>query len=499
MLRRREVLLAATGLAASAVLSSCESEPEHDSVDPRSVFDSAVHRLDRSRSPLFYPASSSDPGILPWGTAYVLQALQVMLDKTLDGSYARQFIDVAERVLPLRDNQIGVHDFRGRSGSVWSVANRYTVERADVLDPYGTRVFVLSSAEFLSPPDRSVVVLPQNNGIFDVAVVDTRRRKTLEVVRRLSTDERDASYAPTQLRSISPTKTWLTCQDLRTRRDIRTQLPRQNAPLKPQRVAFAVHSGMIAAPLVEFYQTVRRNSALSDYMAQAEKYRGVAEDAWAFHRDEIRFSSGFASVVIPRGTPVRADGCAVPHNQAATLGRLGSGLGWASNMSNASASARAIFKSLMSDMRPVAAGGVTWPYNWTQSDLYRGFSANSDVSTYTPVMESAPGPEDVSHGALDVSALIVGHSNNNGVTKTTLDQLRATYRRLLSTDDFAATVAQGAAQRGGSQSVNLWAEVAPQPLLDNPLAIGQLSQVSGSDTPNGGQLLGAARLVRRSS
>lgn len=496
MLRRRDViLLVAAGLVGSAALTSCESDP----VDPKTIFDAAYHRLERSESPLLYPSATSGPGNLPWGTAYALQALQVMLDKTRDRTYAKLFIDLADRVLALRDSQTDTRDFQGRSGSVWSVGDRYTVEQAKLRDGVGNRVFVMSSAEFLSPPDRSVVVAPQSDGTFNVAVVDTRNHTTLEIIRGLSTNKRDTNYAPARLRLMSPTKTWLTCQDVRTQRGVSTQLPHQTVALTPQRVAFAVHSGMIAAPLVEFYQTVTQDPTLSEYRAKAENYRGVAKDAWSFHKDEIRHSDGFGSMVIPKNTPVRADGCAIPHNQAATFGRLGSGLGRAGQVPDASASAGAIFKTLMADMEPAAGGGVTWPYNWTQSSLYRGFSAGSEISTFTPVMAPAKGPEDVSHGALDVSALVTGFSNNDVVTRSTFDQLQATYRRLLSSDNFAATVAPGGAGDGGSRSINLWAQVAPGSLLNNPVAVGQLSRTSVTDSPAGGQLLGVARLVRRVS
>lgn len=147
--------------------------------------------------------------------------------------------------------------------------------------------------------------------------------------------------------------------------------------MRPARVAIAVHSGMIAAPLAEFAAHIRRTPGLQQFEGQGERYRRAAKAEWDAHTPEIRRSPADTWVWLPRSTPARYDGSALPHNQALALARLGLAL----DDRGARQTAAEIFRIFASDVR-IRDKALEWTYFPTRSSPFKGYEAAAQVSEF---------------------------------------------------------------------------------------------------------------------
>ncbi|MBO1767482.1 hypothetical protein [Allobranchiibius sp. GilTou38] len=491
------MVLGAAGVIAAGVSAGCSSEPRkpETAID---VFDNAWAAVRKAHPDSAYPGPNSGPQVLPWETSYILQALQTMVRVTGERRYADDFVRISRRVLSLRDQELGHVAFDGQSGPVWSVADRYTVLQATLNDNGGAPCLLVSSAAPGVAQPQRLRVEPNADGHFDLYVFDARNGQLLDRVKGLSTHRGDPAYAPMRLRALSPTSAWLTCRDMRGSSTDSVQLAAAEHTMAPARVSFAVHTGMIAAPLMEFATTVSQNAKLRSYTSDAEAYRSAASAAWAHHRAQIKNVDGYTCMVMPRGTPARVDGTPLPHNQSLAYARLGSGVGRSYGDATISSVSAELFKTVISDMRPVPGEeGVIWPYYWSKSSCYSGFSSDSNVSEFTPSMPATKAAEDTQHGAIDVMALVAGRANNAGVSDSTIKILANTYGRLVSSGCFAASLSPGAHGCNGS-AAGLWAgSLVPGSSALDKATRAQLHQARKGD-PSGVNLLGAALVAAAS-
>lgn len=389
----------------------------------RRAYDQAEAAYRRAAGRRSIPA---DPGgTLAWGVSRVLQSYLIMYDATHDRSYLDKLVDVSEAVLAARDDQTGRVDHRGRSLPAWGAAEPYTVSCADLDGTDGRPALRLASTAV--GPAATVAVRQHELDLFDLVVTDPLGHS--ETVTGLSLDRGHSRYVVRVLARRYPATAGLTVADLRDS-PLHPGLLRSRSRVSfmAQRYVFAVHTGMICAPLAQLAALLVREPDLAQRFAQpAGRLREAAEAAVSVHDADWRpvgTRRGLYAYGI--GAPVRTDGTALPHNQYLAMARCQAQLFLATGDTSYRNRATLMLSLFQSDLGTSAAAPV-WPYHWTGSPVYQGYEAGETTSVYSPRMPPVRNGEDPSHAGLDVDAVVAGFDTGLGVPRALLTRLTATF------------------------------------------------------------------------
>lgn len=410
------------------------------------------------------PSLTNDRGRLAWGTAYHLQARLAMFRATGDRRHLEALLERGEQVLAMRDDQRGVPDYQGLRRPVWSAAGSYTACWRDLVDEGGRPVLRVRS---LAKGDEvSCSVRPGADGRgFDLAVRGAADDQ-VEELRGLSSDPASERYLVRQLLALAPTPLDLTAEDLRPAGAGEAVLQPDKGPMERYRYAFAVHTGMLVAPLAAAAVLIRGDAGLrSRYAGVATRFVDASEAAMQAHDADWTSYGDAAVYAFGRGAPVRGDGTPLPHNQYLAAARAHMHLARAVDDPVHRRRARSMLAVFWSDLS--AGVSPVWPYYWSASASARGYTADSGISGYSPAQQPNRAVEDTSHGALDVECLVQGHRSGFGDRSSDLRRLASTFlqhvaRRTSSGEPTSADVLAARSAAGSyDESVPRWAVLAP--------------------------------------
>lgn len=365
-----------------------------------------------------------DASTLAWSESRALLSYLVMYEATADATYLDTFVATSERVLALRDDQVGHLDYRGRSRPCWSASYPYTVRHVDVLDTGGTPAIRLASS---SPSSRVVIeVAPQSADMFTLVVRAEPDRPAS--VSRLSLDARSPQYVVRRLRIGFPDPASLIAINLR-RNAFQTGsiAPVQGVELLPTRYTFAAHTGMIGAPLARFAGMVRADRDLHRRygLVAARLSEGVATAVDLHDGEWKQVSSRKGGYAFEVGAPVRGDGTFLPHNQNLAMARCLTYLYRAIGDETYRLRAQHAVNLFLSDLGD--APTPTWSYHWTGNPAYHGYDVGEVASVHSPRMSPRGGIEDTSHGALDVAAAVAAFDNGTAIPFSLPPRLARTF------------------------------------------------------------------------
>jgi len=397
---------------------------------------------------------TNDDGSLAWGEAYVLQSYMTMYRATRDRRYLDLCAEVVELVLGLRDVDRAVSDYRGCSALAWSATRPYTAQWVDLtnssLKPLVRLRCALSGAYQIR-----VQVLAREDGRFDLTVVAPNSVEDMHTA--LSLDAADPRYIVRWLDDRSPTRALLTAVDLREGRSAEI-LRTARVEMRPFRYVFAVHTGMIAAQLLDFRREVFRTvSLVKRYKGIADRSLTAAQEAVHSHDPDWRpgvAPSNLGSYVFARGAPVANDGTLLPHNHNLAMARALAYLFVQTGIAEYRDRVSAILQTFESDLSPGSA--PIWPYYWSKSRPYTGYSKSDDISTFTRQQSANRALEDTSHGALDVEAVVACH--RLGLTSNTscVSRLATTFiTRIARRSVLGTPVAAGAESASGARDLTV--------------------------------------------
>lgn len=414
----------------------------------RQAYDAAEATYRRTEAE--HPETSpSNGGALAWGESRVMSSYLTMYRATGDTGYLDKLVEASQPVLAARDDHRGKVDYRGLSLPGWASAEDYTVTRLDLADAAGDPALRLVAA--VTEERMLVDVRPGPAHLFDLSVKGSSG--LAETVRNLSLDPGHRRYAVGVLEQQYPGPAALTAVDLRRRPDRDGVLASgAGVQMTAQRYIFAVHTGMIATPWAQFAALLRQEPALRGrYAGPGVELLRAAEMAVHVHDADWRQLSEKAGLyTFAAGSPVRADGTYLPHNQYLAVARCFAHLYLGSNNPEYRERATLMLNLFRSDLSPGPA--PTWPYNWSGSQPYRGFGLGETNSVHTPQMAPSPAPEDPSHGAQDLAGLVAGFDAGLGVSANLMSRLVGTYFSWVVRQDSAGSWTT--AQRFGS-SANL--------------------------------------------
>lgn len=399
-------------------------EPGRRDYTHRATYDWA-HQTFKDRQRTQSPSQANDSGELAWGEAYVMQSYLTMYRATGDVRYLDLCAEAVDRIVGLRDRERGVTDYRARSGPVWSASGRYTTSWADLVDPNGRSLVRVRSA--LSD-DRALRIHVQAKAgrRFDLAV--SSPDSVEEKHAGLSLDAADPRYIIGALIKRSPTPTLLTAIDLRVARTAQV-VRTSTTTMRRFRYAFAVHTGMIAAQLLDFRREATQQAALvKRYQDIADRSLEVAQEAVHSHDPDWRTAEAqpvLGGYLFPHGAPVANDGTHLPHNHNLAMAQAQAQLFVQTGASEYRERLQTILRTFEFDMSP---GPVpTWPYYWSRSHAYEGYGPADYISSYTPRQSGYRAREDTSHGALDIEAITTCHRLGLSQDRARMERLATTF------------------------------------------------------------------------
>ena len=508
--RRQFLRSASASLALFAVGASARAEETFDP-SSREEFD----RIDRAWNHGNAQADkTNEDGALGWGEAGALAAYLLMYRAHRDTHYLGKLIDQFDQVLKSRDSVRGVKDYRGLSLPAWQAAGHYTCGAATLNDARGNPVLTVRTA---ARPVQKISVQVLRGAREDTFTLRCVRAESTgataveDVYENLTMRESDEHFAPRYINARfgeinrDGKHLMITAADARATKATDNPAPGEPVAMKPLPYIYAVHTGMILQPVVEF---VRLAPEQKKYRAKAVEYLDAVEKAVAIFDDEWRedAKTGEGWLVWRRGAPVAFDGSDQPHNQYLALGTVMIHLSVVASTPQLREKygdrATKIARTLKNDLKPTPAGGFSWTYFWSKGKAFNGWIAADNVSDFQPTYvyggrsDGHKSLEDSSHAHIDVTFARTAFENHLGGVFDEQDMRRfaATYTKQILAGDRSSQAVDGSGKQGLYDNiVALGVQFArwDPSLLDR---VKRLYQSIPSDGAPQGRLLGTAYL-----
>lgn len=398
---RRSVLLGGLGAGALCAFGApgALAQPgplDYTSPDAFAVAEQAYLALD---------AQHNEAGLYAWGESYYLLGLLLMYEAHHQESYLEQFVSRVEHVLASTDRARGVTDYAGRSGPVWRASGNYTAGHADLVLSTGEQAIQIRWAGTASA-DGMVIVRNASGPLFDLELTHPANTREFTGV---SLDPASPDYVVTVVNDAFDGAGRWTAADHRPAGSPEGELAEQSVGLTPQFYVFSVHTGMLAYPMARYVRMVRESAELAHRRPFAARVLRSVRDAVRFHdADFVVDDQGRGDFWWPRDAPIPWDGLMQPYNQAHGMGAVYSELYRISGADRYRRRVEAMMASLRSGLSD-DDGAVVWPYWQPWEVKYSGYTAEQDLSSYTPWFNGIPVAEDISHAAITLQFIQAVH------------------------------------------------------------------------------------------
>jgi hypothetical protein len=463
MLTRRQF-----GLGALAAGALGFSDPAAYDYASRQTFDH-FERIFREAEAPGQPTETNERGRLAWGASYVMFAFIRMYETYKDIRYLDRFIRDADLVLAGRDSERGVTDYRGLSLPGWQAAGAYTVGVATLKDASGQALLEVRSALSYADETKATVSAGAAADRFTLEVRNARTGRVASFP-DLSLDPASADYAVSRILAAYPTPTMVTARDPRPSPAGGAVPVPGVTSLSVLLMIFAVHTGMITYPMAAFARIVLRDRRLARYRGKALEYLEAVKAAVAVHDREWRQDDdGGGHLIWVKGMPLAYDGTEQPTNQWLALGLTYAELAAATGDPLYLDRARRMARSFGRELKPDADDAYVWSYWPSFGKTYNGYSADQDISEYTPSIAGARQIEDLSHGGIDVEFVALAFRHKIYYQGLDLARLARTYTRNLATTGADGLPTTFARLDGSGEPLNAeaslqaprWMAVAP--------------------------------------
>ncbi|WP_152364754.1 hypothetical protein [Microlunatus speluncae] len=401
---RRAVLAGAAGLTVAAGL------PYGTAVAaPESGYDQPPAFAQAQQAYLAIGFEHNEAGGYAWGESYFLLGLLRMYQAYGDPAYLDTFVDRAEHLAATTDRARGVTDYRGRSGPVWRTSNAYTAAHGVITDGTGAAAIQVRWAGARAAESTAEI----SEVAADTFTLTLRNPASATVITRtgVSLDPASPNYAVTVINAgYGPGLRW-TAIDLRDQPAVAPAPAAGTITFTSQFYVYAVHTGMVAYPLALFARIVAETPKLRHRYGGAAKRAGAAAAAAiAFHDEEFRIVDGVGDYVWPKGAPIPFDGLIQPYNQSHGPGQAMAELYRLTRAKSYRQKITAMLEGFARGVTSTADGAYVWNYWPPHSELYNGYAAADQLSTYTPFYSAVRSIEDISHAAITIEFLAAAHA-----------------------------------------------------------------------------------------
>lgn len=407
-LTRRSLLAAGTGAFALALAGHGTATASASPGVPTSV--GALSDLDYTSPEAFdiaeqayldQDAQHNEAGLFAWGESYYLNGLLLMYQAHADEAYLDRLEERIEHVLANTDQARGVTDYAGRSGPGWRAAANYTAGHGELPLSDGAAGIQIRWAGITSH-QASATVTATGGGTFELTLEHPSSTVTHT---GLSLDPESPDYVVEAINAAFTGADRWTAADHRQSPAAGDELAAGTVAFEPQFYVFSVHTGMIILPMARYVRLVRESPELAGRRARASRVLTAVRRATRFHEGDFAIDDqGRGDFWWPRGAPIPWDGLMQPYNQGQALGTV-----WAELYRiTGSNRYRTRVEAMMTSMRQglvIEGDAVTWPYWQPWEVKYQGYTADDDLSSYTPHYWGIQVAEDISHAAITLEFL----------------------------------------------------------------------------------------------
>ena len=239
------------------------------------------------------------------------------------------------------------------------------------------------------------------------------------------------------------------------------------------RYAWAVHTGMIVAPMARFAAVVRSDNTLkARWEADADRLLKIAQEAVSVHDDEFREGPGADEGYVYCPYLKKH----LPLNMQNALARAWLAIDDATKTPKHRERVMRLARFLKNRLRPMADGSYVWAY-------------------WPPLEGAAESFEDISHASINVDFMVLCSEHDIVFTREDLARLEKTLlkRVLLADDRISDSVGGGGSFKKHLPAVLLWGRLGRHfPAVRDRLI--QFSRVPGLDRESTALPLGIAYL-----
>lgn len=365
---------------------------------------------------------TNEAGHLAWDVSLSIRAACLAGRVFQDARYHELALKWADRLCVSTDEYRQVQDWRGASQPVWSAGCRYTASVA--------RIETGTTSNYAIQAVGNRIEIERNHEstvVIHVFGADGDKWSSPEA----SLDADSPDFLP-KLLARATSKHAILLRGPSQPQDLRNLQP-GSYPLRSQRAAHLVHTGMIARSLLAAAGATKSlDGTDSQWRMKANRLRSAAHRAIKVHDPDKYQSAGYAWYRLPRDFPSRRLGMDLPHNQVvdiATCFML---------LSNCPGSRCFYFEGeslthrFINELRADVGGPVRpWSYYPQNSDSFTGVVRHSPWEEQT--VTGVPREEDSSHATMRVRALadwkaIGGTMIPDALVRTAAKSLRHFYR-----------------------------------------------------------------------
>lgn len=437
--------------------------PSHKSADIRDAYLKITRRgLEVMGEQIEHdPAyQSNENGHFAWDVSLLVRAACLTWHVTGDPLHLQQAVTWAKHMIDRTDETLGLEDWRGRAGPIWSAGARYTAGITTVATIGGVPVRMQAAADSL------VVERPSSTTALVRAVREGGQTWSSPVASLLATDH---NYLPDVLARHSASYSVLV-RGLPEPIDL-TPLTDGHFPLESQRAGHIVHTGLIARSLISAGEALETAGAKSTKTAiTPHELFTAAERALLFHDDEIRIRSGQAWYITPEDFPGRRLGLQLPHNHVVDAATSFLILGYRKGDKGLRNLGVSLTRRFLGEIEAYESGSLRhpWSYYPVDSDIFYGVTRDKPIAErQTPAV---PRSEDSSHATMRIRALTEWKAiNSKLVPDDTLTSVSLAFRRFFMSSSKGITTLtwlpgddKNAVRRGHADTyAGAWGSLAP--------------------------------------
>ncbi|MFK0085276.1 hypothetical protein [Glutamicibacter sp. NPDC090743] len=353
-------------------------------------------------SPRYQAATEErNRGSIAWGAALVARSYLLMFKTTKDERFLRKFIGHAEQILLSRDSLMGLKDYKGYSGPVWSSGRPYTTNSNVIQEVDGPGILEVRSK------NASYLKILQGESSFSLEFFDESNRSfgVIENVNLDQTSERYITKVLSEQNWKQPLAAAKVSQDFSRENFIGTRA----IELKENFYTAAVETGQICASLLEFCQLVRMDANLSQYESYAQRYTEISVEALNYHSKDICTDESGIYIKIENDAPYDFESTDAPLNHTLSIARCFILLYSITNEAKYRDLSEGMIKHFVHSLS-VAKSDIgdsyTWPYFSVAGVNHNGYDVTERVSDWRTSRIGYPRMEDISHAIIAIEACV---------------------------------------------------------------------------------------------
>ena len=364
-------------------------------------------------------------GRIVWNEAQFMESLINMYKVTHNHRYLDIFLEHANHVLQVRDDNAGRPDYAGNLRPGWQTGGYYTLGIPVIIpDNLGAPAIEVQGVHIAGNNYTVVEIFKEDNDCFTIEVRNNFRRKDTVVVRYENLTLKNAEKKVNA--GLSP-HSWIRL------RVIGNAIPRPGVYHLSdtyRMVLHELHTPIIGIPFLLFADLVFRNPELSPYQSKAEEYVHAFEQCFRDYSNSWREDSEGGYFVFEPGGKYWTSGLTVPYNALSANGRFLLWLWRVTGNANYLEKATALAKKVRAGLTLLPDDTITMPY-WVKNSLpYNGWQDRNSNPINGLYVQCDPdkATEDVSHFSLTLHFMVEAYQMGIVFEESDLNAVARTFR-----------------------------------------------------------------------